>query len=110
MHFCDLLSLLACIAEENILMNSKNVVSERKKPYIENPQSLPRNFMEIAVMLQELSDKTCIVFHKQHTLKLLLFPELPMCYFLDFSKTNIFKIIQAGILLAAPTLRHFRFL
>lgn len=77
---------------------------------MENPESLSWNFMEIAVMLQELSDKTCIVFHKQHTLKLPLFPKLPMCYFLDFSKTNIFKIIQAGTLLAATTLRHFRFL
>lgn len=107
-----MLSFLVYISKQNILMNSKNVVSERKmkNPYRENPESLPRNFMEIAVMLEELSDKTCLVFHKQHTLKLLLFPELPMCYFLDFSKTNIFKIIRAGILLAAPPLRHFRFL
>lgn len=61
-------------------------------------------------MLKELSDKTCIAFHKHHTAKLLSFVELPLCYFLDFSKTNIFKIIQAGILLAAITLTDFRFL
>lgn len=61
-------------------------------------------------MLKELSHKTCIAFHKQHTVKLILFFELPMCYFLDFSKINIFKIIQAGILLDAITLTDFRFL
>lgn len=60
--------------------------------------------------LKELSDKTCAMFRKHRAVKLLFFLALPLCSTVDFSKINIFKIIQAGVLLAVITLTDFRFL
>lgn len=64
----------------------------------------------LSELLKELSDKTRAVFRKHPAVKLLFFLALPLCSAVDFSKINIFKIIQAGVLLAVITLTDFRFL